>query len=563
MRWRYLPVPGQREVEHLAKVLTVHPAIAKVLLQRGIGTFDEAKAFFRPALDDLHDPFLMKDMDKATGRLAEALRKGEKIMVFGDYDVDGTTSVAMMTSFLKEKNVPCTAYVPDRETEGYGISLKGIDTAVQSGCSLMIALDCGIRAVKQAEYARRQGLDLIICDHHSPGEHLPDAVAVLDPKRPDCDYPYKDLSGCGVGFKLIQAMYHREGKGAESLIPYLDLVAVSIAADIVPLTGENRILAFHGLKRLNEQPRPGLAKLIEVAGKKQLNITDVVFMIAPRINAAGRMAHARIALETLMSTDEESADAPAKKLNELNTARQQLDEQITHEALELLRRESTPDDYTSVVYRPDWHKGVIGIVASRLIETYYRPTVVFTRKGDFLTGSARSVRGFDLYAALRRCDAHIEQWGGHKYAAGLTIKPGNLQAFKEAFEEAVRESISPELRLPEIRITGEVDIREIDDKFYRVIEQMAPFGPGNMRPVFSASGLRDNGNGKAVGNNNAHLKMHIITGTGYSTFQAIGFNLGHLEPLIRKPFRIAFTVNLNVWRDVSSLQLNVKDIKPD
>jgi single-stranded-DNA-specific exonuclease len=563
MRWKYLPVPDNNEIQHLSEALTVHPAIAMVLLQRGIKTYDQAKAFFRPVLTDLHDPFLMKDMDKATERLSRAIKQREKIMVFGDYDVDGTTSVALMSSFLKDKNIPYEAYVPDRETEGYGISLKGIDTAVQSGCSLMIALDCGIRAVKQAEYARQQGIDLIICDHHSPGDQLPDAVAVLDPKRPDCEYPYKGLSGCGVGFKLIQALYHKEDKGVEALIPYLDLVAVSIAADIVPLTGENRILAFHGLKRLNENPRPGLAKLKEVSGKKQLNITDVVFMIAPRINAAGRMAHAKIALQTLMSEDKDSAEKPAEMLNELNTSRQQLDERITSEALAQIEQQDNTEAYTSVVYDANWHKGVIGIVASRLIETYYRPTVVFTRKGDFLTGSARSVQGFDLYAALRECDSFIEQWGGHKYAAGLTLKPNNLQAFKEAFESVVRRTMPPELRHPEIRITSEIDPREIDMKFYRIIEQMAPFGPGNMRPVFSASGLRDNGYGKAVGEHKNHLKIQIITGAGHRTLDAIGFNLGHLEPLIRNAFKIAFTIDVNTWNGYTNLQLKVKDIQKD
>ncbi len=560
MRWKYEEQPAEEDVRRLSEDLNVHPAIARALLQRNIHTFDEAKAFFRPDLKDLHDPFSMKNMDKAVARLDKALLEGEKIMVYGDYDVDGTTSVAMMSTYLRKKGAEITTHIPDRVREGYGISFLGIDRAAEEKASLLIALDCGIRAVDKVEYAREKGIDIIICDHHSPDEIIPDAVAVLNPKQPGCPYPYKGLSGCGVGFKFMQAHHQSHGGKIEDLIEYLDLLAISIGADIVPITGENRVLAYHGLKRLNEQPRPGVKAIKSFLDKEVLNITDVVFLIAPRINAAGRLAHAKLAADLLMGTDKSRLLQQAEKLNLLNRDRQDLDDNITQEALKRIETESKQEDYTTVLYDENWHNGVIGIVASRLIETYYRPTIIFTKKGELLTGSARSVSGFNLYEAIQDCEQWLERWGGHKYAAGMSLKPCNLENFARCFEQSVRKRMKPEWKIPEIKISGELDLRDIDMKFYRIIEQMAPFGPGNMRPVFSSSGLRDNGYSRTVGKDNSHLKLQIIAGTEYRTFDGIAFNLGHLEDLIKGSFRIAYTIDVNEWNGRATIQLKVKDI---
>ena len=563
MRWTFKPEPNPKKKALLAKALNVDSTIAKILLQRGIETFDQAKAFFRPNLSDLHDPFLMQDMNRAVKRIEEALQKGENILVYGDYDVDGTTSVALVSKYLKTYQENIGTYVPDRNNEGYGISFQGIDFAVDNGFSLVIALDCGIKAVDKIEYANKKNVDFIICDHHTPGETLPKAVAILNPKRNDCEYPYKELSGCGVGFKLIQALDQKKGKQVEDLTAYLDLVATSIAADIVPMTGENRILAYHGLKIINENPSTGIHALKSTIDKKTLNITDVVFGIAPKINAAGRLKHANYAVEILIETDKDKAKKMADAINELNNDRKELDRKITEEALIQIAKEVTKDAYTTVVYDPDWHKGVIGIVASRLIETHYRPTIVFTKSGEFLTASARSVKGYNLYNALETCSGFIEQFGGHKYAAGLTIKPENLNAFKKCFEKVVATTIKPENRLREILVDSEIFLSEISFKSYRILEQMAPFGPGNMHPVFAASGLRDNGMGKKVGKDKTHLKLSIIEGANKQTYNGIGFGLGAEFPLIQKPFKIVFTIDENHWNGNVSLQLKVRDIKQE
>ena len=564
MRWTLKPEPNPKKVAILAKSLNIDATNAKLLVQRGIETYEEAKAFFRPSLENLHDPFLMKDMDVAVKRIETALQKGENILIYGDYDVDGTTSVALVSKYLKTKQDNISTYVPDRDNEGYGISFKGIDFADDNGFSLVIALDCGTKALDKIVYANKKNIDFVICDHHTPSDALPDAVALLNPKRDDCDYPYDELSGCGIGFKLIQALSQKEGTLVTDLIPYLDLVATSIAADIVPMTGENRVLTYHGLKVINENPSIGIAALKnEAYEKKTLSITDVVFGIAPRINAAGRLKHANYAVEILVEEDKEKAKKMATVINEINTDRKDLDKQITQEALAQIAAQNLKDAYTTVVYDENWHKGVIGIVASRLIETYYRPSIVFTKNGDFITASARSVKGYNLYNALQECDEFIEQWGGHKYAAGLSIKLENLEKFRIRFEEVVKNTIKPEQREPEIRIDSEIFLSEISPKFYRILEQMSPFGPQNMHPVFAANGLRDNGMGRKVGADQTHLKLNIIEGADSKTYNAIGFGLGEKHSMTKQVFKAAFTLDENHWNGMTTIQLKIKDIQPD
>ena len=565
MLWNLKPAPETEKVEHLSKALGISSPLAKLLVQRGIETFDAAKEFFRPNLNDLHNPFLMKDMDLAVARVEKAIANHENIMVYGDYDVDGTTSVALMSSYLLSSYEQVATYIPDRYKEGYGVSYLGIDYAYDNDISLIIALDCGIKAIDKVAYASEKGIDFIICDHHRPGDEIPNAVAVLDPKRDDCSYPYNELCGCGVGFKLIQAIAEKKGQPFEELIPYLDLVATAIAADIVPMTGENRILAFHGLKVINANPRPGIQAIIQQLDKKELTITDVVFIIAPRINAAGRMKHGLYAVELLSENDLEQAEKFASEIEKNNADRKDLDKKITEEALQQITINKEEDNYTSVVYQEDWHKGVIGIVASRLIENFYRPTLVFTKSGDKLAASARSVKGFDVYNALHACSDFIEQFGGHKYAAGLTLKPENYEKFKVKFEEVVKNSIPDALRTPEVHIDGELFLSDITPQFYRILSQMAPFGPQNMHPVFMARGLRDNGYGKPVGSDKSHLKLSIISGADDKTYNAIGFGLGDKFSLVKSgdSFQAAFTVDENHWNGVTSLQLMLKDLKEE
>jgi single-stranded-DNA-specific exonuclease len=535
------------------------------LVQRNIKTFEQAKYFFRPNLNDLHDPFLMKDMDLAVKRIENAISRQENIMIYGDYDVDGTTSVALVYSYLNTFYPNVVTYIPDRYDEGYGISYKSIDFARDNEIDLIIALDCGIKAVDKVAYASKKKIDYIICDHHRPGDLIPDAVAVLDPKREDCNYPYDELCGCGIGFKLIQAIAKKRGQTIEDLIPYLDLVATAIAADIVPITGENRILASLGLKVINSNPRVGIKALIQNLKRDTLTITDVVFVIAPRINAAGRIKHGLYAVELLIEKDFEKAQKNATEIEQFNFTRKELDKVITKEALQQIEQNEEKEDFTSVVFDPEWHKGVIGIVASRLIETYYRPTLVFTKSGEFLAASARSVKGFDIYNALEKCSKVIEQFGGHKYAAGLTLKPENYQKFKDLFEKVVRESIPKELLIPEIIIDSDLFLSDITPKFNRIIKQFGPFGPKNMKPVFKATGLRDNGYGKKVGQEGDHLKLNIISGADQKTYNAIGFGLGDKFDEINngKAFDAAFTIEENHWNGIISLQLNLKDIKPE
>lgn len=565
MQWKLKPISNPQTVNKLSKALQVNATLANLLVQRGIETYDEAKDFFRPNLANLHNPFDMKDMDFAVQRIEKAINNGENILVYGDYDVDGTTSVSLVSSYLKTFYSNIATYIPDRYEEGYGISFKGIDFADDNDFSLIIALDCGIKALDKVTYASQKGIDFIICDHHRPGNEIPKAVAVLDPKREDCDYPYKELCGCGVGFKLIQALASNRNQTIDDLVEYLDLVAIAIGADIVPITGENRILAYFGLQVINQRPRNGIKAMIHQVKKKELTITDLVFIIAPRINAAGRIKHGNYAVELLTELDFETAIDFAGAIEQYNIDRKQLDKSITAEALQQIATNKEEDNYTSIVYHENWHKGVIGIVASRLIETYYRPTLVFTKSGDKLAASARSVKGFDVYNALEQCSEFIEQFGGHKYAAGLTLKEENYDSFKTKFEEVVKNTISEESRTPEISVDAEISLSEITPKFYRIIKQLAPFGPQNMKPVFMATNLCDNGFGKTVGEDKTHLKLNIIEGVNQKTYNAIGFNLGNKLTLIQEKntFKAAFCIDENHWNGYTSLQLVLKDIQKD
>lgn len=563
MRWTVKPKHKEAELQSLAEALQVDVSIAGLLLQRDIDSFEKAKSFFRPTLTELHDPFLMKDMDKAVSRIDKAISGGENIMVFGDYDVDGTTSVALVSTYLKTLTPQVDTYIPDRYAEGYGVSYMGIDYAADNDMTLIIALDCGVKAIDKVAYAKEKGVDFIICDHHRPGDSLPDAIAVLDPKREDCTYPYDELCGCGVGFKLISAIALSRKQDFEELHPYLDLVATAIGADIVPITGENRILAYYGLQVINEAPRAGFEAIIKQAKKTIFTITDVVFIIAPRINAAGRMKHGNHAVSLLAETDYDTACKYAIEIEQYNTDRKEADKSITQEALDQILKNKEEKGKTTVVYKEDWHKGVIGIVASRLIETYYRPTLVFTKSGDKLAASARSVKGFDVYNALDACKEYIEQFGGHKYAAGLTLAPENYEGFKKKFEEVVAQTCDERLLVPEITIERELDLDQITPKFYRIIKQFAPFGPSNMRPTFMTNNLVDTGKSKRVGGDEAHLKIEVTQNGSGTRIGGIGFNLGDKYDLItdQKRFRAAYALDENEWNNTVSLQLKIKDIK--
>ena len=561
MRWTLKPKPEEK-INELATALQVSKTIATLLLQRGISSFEEARQFFRPSLNDLHDPYLMKDMDKAVARLEQAIANEENILVFGDYDVDGTTAVSLVSGYLKSFYPNVATYIPDRYDEGYGVSFKGIDFADDNGFSLIIALDCGIKSIDHVAYAKEKNIDFIIGDHHRPGEQLPDAVAILDPKRADCDYPYDELCGCGIGFKLIQALAANRDQTIDDLIPYLDLVATAIAADIVPMTGENRVLAYFGLQVINSDPRPGIKAMTHQLKKKTLDITDVVFIIAPRINAAGRIKHGNHAVELLTEFDFEQAQQFASEIEAYNAERKDLDQQITKEALNQIEENGEQNRFTSVVFQETWHKGVIGIVASRLIETYYRPTLVFTKSGDKYAASARSVKGFDVYNALEACAEHLEQFGGHMYAAGMTLKPENYTAFKEAFERVVQETIAPEWLEPEISIDAIVDFDEITPKFTRILKQFEPCGPQNMTPVFVSKNVVDTGYGKPMGKEEEHLKLFVRQNNSEG-IPAIGFGLGKKYEIVKNKqlFEAAYCIDENEWNDKIELQLRLKDIR--
>jgi single-stranded-DNA-specific exonuclease len=573
-RWEVKPEPDKSLVKHLSEAININESLAALLVQRGITTFDEAKAYFRPQLSDLHDPFLMKDMDKAVKRIDEAIINREKILVYGDYDVDGTTAVATVYGFLRKFYAHTDFYIPDRYAEGYGISNTGIDWASDNGFTLIISLDCGIKSEQHIEYALEKGIDFIICDHHRPGDTLPNACAVLDPKREDCPYPYKELSGCGVGFKLLQAFCRHNDIEEEKIYPYLDLLAVSIASDIVHISGENRVLAFYGLRQLNSTPRPGLRALIEVAGFSlddktggyNLNITNILFGIGPRINAAGRIAHARAAVQLLIEEDRESALQFADNINVRNDERREFDSDITRQALELIENDTTlVTAKSTVLFKDDWHKGVIGIVASRCIEKYYRPTIILTHSNGKATGSARSVPGFDVYEAISECADLIEQFGGHMYAAGLTLDVDNIPAFRERFEKVVSQRILPEQLIPLQEIDRVLKLSDINYKFLNLIKQFAPFGPENMTPVFMSEGVEDAGGSRVLEGRSGkpeHLKLSIRQ-PGSPVMDAIGFGFAEYYPQVAtgKPFNICYTVEENNFRNVRSIQLLIKDIK--
>ena len=561
MRWTLKTAPNKKKVSQLSNDLSVNPILASLLVQRNIDTFKKAKEFFRPSLEDLHDPFLLKDMDRAVSRIEKAIIDNENILIYGDYDVDGTTSVSLVSSYLKTITNHIATYIPDRYDEGYGISYQGIDFASDNNFSLIIALDCGIKAIEKVSYASQKNVDFIICDHHKPGDEIPKAYAVLNPKRVDCTYPYKELCGCGVGFKLVHALASRRGQTIGDIQQYLDLVATAIAADIVPITGENRILTYYGLEVINSNPRNGIKAIIHQINKKKLTITDVVFIIAPRINAAGRIKHGNYAVELLTEMNYEAALDFAASIEKFNLDRKELDKKITYEALQQIESANEKEKFSTVVYSENWHKGVIGIVASRLIESFYRPTLVFTKSGNKLAASARSVKGFDVYEALNECSEYLEQFGGHKYAAGLTLDPKNYSAFKNKFEEVVKASIDKNLLIPEISIDLELELSEITPRFFRILQQMGPFGPQNMKPVFKTSSIRDNGYGKRVGSDKSHLKLSIIDGADQKTYNAIGFGLGNKIKSIKGDFDIAYSLDENEWNGRTSLQLLLKDLK--
>jgi len=553
-------------LKQLAASLGVPESLANLMVQRSITTKDEARAFFNPSLGDLHDPFLMKDMSVAVERISTAVKKNEKILVYGDYDVDGTTAVAMMYSFLRSQYSNVEYYIPDRYKEGYGLSVEGLDYASQMNCRIVITLDCGIKAVEKVKYARTKGLDIIVCDHHYPGDEIPKAVAVLDPKQPFCSYPYKELSGCGVGFKLIQAYSRIHGIPFSQISPYLDLVAVSIASDIVPITGENRVLAYYGLKQLNEAPRTGLKEIIrESEINKVLTIEDVVFKIGPRINAAGRMETGRRAVELLVSDDTRLASFISKEINSFNNERRNVDRSITTEAMRMISEDqSNVNARTTVLYNPSWKKGVIGIVASRLIETYYRPTVILTESNGFATGSARSVQGYDLYQAIEACGDLLESFGGHMFAAGLTLKKENIRPFMDRFEQFVNSTITEDQLMPRIFIDAELSFAEIDDDFFNGISTFQPFGPENMSPVFVTRNVFDTGSGRMVGSSGEHLKLDLCQETtGIKSFPAIAFSQADHFEYIRggNPFDICYSIEMNEFRGNKNLQLNIRDIK--
>ena len=565
MRWKLKPETNPQITSKLALELGVDNTLAKLLVNRGIETFEQAKSFFRPSLTNLHNPYLMKDMDLAVTRIEKAISEGENILIFGDYDVDGTTSVSLVSSYLKTIYSNIATYIPDRYAEGYGISFQGIDYAEDNEITLIIALDCGIKAIDKVVYAKEKDIDFIICDHHRPGNEIPDAVAVLDPKRLDCEYPYKELCGCGVGFKLVQALASERNQTIDDLVEYLDLVATAIAADIVPITGENRILAYFGLQVINQNPRTGIKAMMQQVKKNEFTITDVVFVIAPRINAAGRIKHGNYAVELLTEMDFDTAVKFASEIEKNNTDRKELDKAITIEALQQIEEKKEQQNSSTVVYAENWHKGVIGIVASRLIETYYRPTLVFTKSGDKLAASARSVKGFDVYNALEKCSEFIEQFGGHKYAAGLTLKKEDYENFKAKFEEVVKNTLPEELRTPEISIDAEINLAEVTPKFFRILKQLEPFGPQNMKPVFMSGGLRDNGYGKKVGADETHLKLNIFQGSNQKTYNAIGFSMGEKYQITTNgnSFKAIYNIDENYWNGNTSLQLLLKDIEEE
>ncbi len=563
-RWVENRAVDEHIITQLADQLNITSIIATLLVNRGVSNFKEAEAFFRPKAEHIHDPFLMKDMDKAIERIQLAIKENERILIYGDYDVDGTTSVSLVYSFFKPIYSNIDFYIPDRYKEGYGVSIAGIEYAKDNNCSLIIALDCGIKSIEHVDYAKSLDIDFIICDHHLPGSEIPKAYAVLDPKRIDCEYPFKELSGCGIGFKLVQAYCQVENIPLENILKLLDLVVVSIASDIVPVTGENRTLAYLGLEYLNTSPRPGLKALIEKTDCKELSINEIVFFIGPRINAAGRIDHAQHAVALLIAETYEEAKRLCEIVDVKNTERKEFDQSITLEAIELLENDiELRNKKSTVLFNSEWHKGVIGIVASRLIDKYYRPTIILTESNGHAAGSARSVNGFDIYEAISSCSDLLEQYGGHKYAAGLTMKIENIPAFIDRFEEIVSNTIHVNSLQQEIEIEAELNLIEFNAKFYRILKQFAPFGPGNSKPVFISSNVQLAGDMRVVGKQvSNHLKFSIVQNGSY-LFECIAYGLGHYYEKLQdvQSFDICYSIEENTWRDKTSIQLNVKDIR--
>ena len=555
------------KVSRLAAEVGIDRVLAELLVKRGVETFEQARAFFRPSLSNLHDPFLMKDMDIAVDRLHKAVTEGEKILIYGDYDVDGTTAVALVYSYLKRFTSKIDFYIPDRYDEGYGVSVKGIDWAAENGFTLIITLDCGIKAIEKTIHAKEKGIDMIICDHHLPEDRIPPAVAVLDPKREDCNYPFDDLSGCGVGFKLMQAYAQFRGIPFETLVPLLDLIVVSISSDLVTMVGENRVLAYYGLKVLNENPGKGLLAMIELSNLEPGHITidDIVFKIGPRINAAGRMESGRLAVELLTATETGKAMMIGEQINNNNNERKSIDREITQEALEMVQNgQCLASDNVTIVYNPNWNKGVVGIVASRLVEAFYKPTVVLTKSNGFVTGSARSVAGFDLYESIESCSDLLENFGGHVYAAGLTLKEENLKEFAERMNEFVAGKVTTDMLTPIVEIDEKLDFSQITPKFFRILKQFQPFGPGNGNPVFVTENVYDVGNGRKVGAGGVHLKLDLIQeDQPYHQIAAIAFNMADYYDYIKSgnPLDVCYSIVENYYRGSSTLQIRVRDLR--
>ena len=563
MHWEVNSTDSEKEIKTLSKELNVCNTTASLLVSRDIKSFKAAKTFFRPSLDHLHDPFLMKDMDKAVKRIFEAIKNDEKILIYGDYDVDGTTSVALVCKYLKSNSTnQISTYIPDRYNEGYGISYQSIDYAADNEFSLVIALDCGIKAIDKISYANNKNIDYIICDHHKPETTIPDAAAVLNPLREDCKYPFKYLCGCGIGFKLIQALDLSQDDWESNIESYLDLVAVAIGADLVPLIGENRTLCYFGLKIINTSPTIGLKAIIRGINKPEITLSEVSFYIAPRINSAGRIKHGNNAVELLLEENFDNAITFSKEIDNFNLERRGLDQLITNQALKQIENNEEQKNFTTVVFKKDWHKGVIGIVASRLIEKYYRPTLVFTKSNDVLAASARSVKGYDVYNAIESCREHLIQFGGHKYAAGLTLKPENYSAFKSSFEKHVKKTIEKKMLTPTITIDEKIQLLDITPKFFRILKQFAPFGPSNKQPVFLSENLKDTGYCKTVGEDDKHLKLSLKQGNS-DVFKAIAFGLGDKLSLIKNKaqFSGVFNITENNWNGAKSIQLKLLDIK--
>lgn len=565
--WKYKESSDPAAVERLSAEVGIDKVLASLLVDRGVKTSEQARAFFRPSLDNIHNPFLMKDMDKAVERLHRAISDKEKILVYGDYDVDGTTAVALVWSFLRRFTSDIDFYIPDRYDEGYGVSYKGIDWAVANGVKLIITLDCGIKAIEKTAYAAERGVDFIICDHHLPEDSIPDAVAVLDPKREDCHYPFDDLSGCGVGFKLVQAYSQQYGVPFDDLLPLLDLLVVSISSDLVSMVGENRVLAHYGLKILNERPRKGLLAMISLSNLEpgHISIDDIVFKIGPRINAAGRMESGRLAVELLTATETADAMRIGDKINENNNSRKEIDREITQEAIEMVQTgRCLASENVTIVYNENWNKGVVGIVASRLVETFYKPTVVLTKSNGMVTGSARSVAGFDLYESIEHCSELLENFGGHLYAAGLTLKEENLKTFAEKMNSFAAGKITTEMLTPVIDIDAKLDFTQISPKFFHILKQFQPFGPGNNNPVFVTEDVYDDGRGRKVGAGGLHLKLDLIQeDQPYHQIAAIGFNMADHYDHIKEgnPIDICYSIVENYYRGNSTIQLRLKDLK--